>query len=189
MSTPFHAPNALNRRPGQPGDTNSNLPWYCPDRDISQNFAFVIELLGKRLEVHPDSQLAAYCREEGLDPSDLLAAYQAFCRFTMSATEVPEEGMDELLRRVGYFDTSEAARMVLMANLGTLMAGVYFSGVRLATTRGVIDPCDEMDFLVRCAQRAAVAMARPRWQRTLIAWLRRCFVGRRRIRSVVAGKL
>jgi len=155
---------------------------YNTNRDFAHNFKPIMLAVSDRLDRGMWPELQAILKKEGVTEENLGNTVSAFCRFVASAVENPKETMNECLERSGYFAESlpPAARIAFMAMLGTVVAGMFFSGAREATLGGV-GPAMDLQELREIGNRSADLMSLTRWQRFKL----RC---RSRIRLLFQGR-
>lgn len=146
--------------------TDDGTRAYSVNRDVAHNFTFVAMKVAERLETHDWTFLKEFCEHHKLSEDDLGAACQAFCLFMASATEHRGESMQACMRRCGYLDIKESAQMVFMAMLGSVMTGIFWTGVHEATISG-IGPCMRMEELLERGELCAKRLQMPRWKRRL----------------------
>lgn len=140
--------------------------WYNINRDIAYNFSHAIRLTASRLENAAWPALAKILKEKGITDEDLGRACQALCLFVASSADNPKETMWQSLTRSGWDKVPEEAQIAVMAVLGTVMIGYYWSGVREATINGV-GPAMDMDDLRSFGLQSSRLLSGPRWLRFL----------------------
>lgn len=139
---------------------------YNPNRDVAHNFSWIMTQVAARLEDGPWTPVSDYLKHSGTTTEQLGRVCQVFIHFVAGATDRPGETMIECLGRVGWFDLPEPAQVALMAYLGTVIAGVYFQGVREVTLGGE-GPCQDMAGMVEAGRLCSRLMTLPRWRRPL----------------------
>ena len=139
---------------------------YNPSRDCAHNFQAVVELVAARLEDGAWPELDSHLKENDVSMDDLGEACAAFCNFVASAAENPDEKMEEAMRRVGWFDCKPLAQAAFLAVLGTVYAGIYFTGVREATFGGV-GPASTVHEVAKAGAKFLAITRVPRWKRRL----------------------
>ena len=141
---------------------------YSPSRDIAYNFPKVAKVVAQRLENREHwPAFTAYLKafDVQTDP-DLGDACKSMIEFILK----PEEGeeMHETLDRVGWHDLTPESQFAISAQIGAVMMGMYWAGVREATLdgKGPFDLLDEND-LQQHGERAAFLLTAPRYLRWL----------------------
>jgi len=131
---------------------------YNANRDVAHNFRFVAETVAQRLSQRSwDAEKKAI----GIVPDDDMAvACVAFIRFVGDIRNV---GMEEALADSGFLNVSSAAQIAYMANLGAVVTGIYFAGIREATLGG--EATGKMDELVAAGRQCSELLHMPRWRR------------------------
>lgn len=146
---------------------------YNINRDVAHNFGDVMREVADRLESGRWPVLAEIMEHYKVSQEDLGRACEAFCVFVMSAADDRKERMGACLTRSGWYDVPEHAQVALMAILGTVMSGYYWSGAREATLGGV-GPCLTYTDLRERGNQCAKLMQIPRWRRLwgqFVAWV------------------
>lgn len=141
---------------------------YNPNRDVAHNFKAMAMEVAKRCEANTWTALAILTAEKQVTPVHLGQALQAFLTFLAIQMDDPKAGMATCLDRAGWFAVPEYARVIVMAQLGAVMLGAHWSGVRETTIGGQGPALDYQD-LAAYGREAAVLMAmsplRRRWLR------------------------
>ena len=148
---------------------------YNINRDVAHNFGDVMREVADRLEDGRWPVLAEIMEHYKISQEDLGRACEAFCIFVTSAADDRKERMGACLARSGWYDVPEHAQVALMAILGTVMSGYFWSGAREATLGGV-GPCLTYTDLRERGKQCAALMQIPRWKRLLnkfCAWVTR----------------
>lgn len=166
-------------------DDGSRL--YSVNRDVAHNFEFVVRTVADRLEDGDWGFLKEMCEQHGVTQDDLGEAARSFCLFVASATDHRGESMVAAMRRTGYYQVKEPAQVAYMAVLGTVMAGIYWTGVHEATLGGV-GPCQKMQDLIAYGELSSKRMLVPRWKRWLYKLLGRLDAIRAAIRGTKHGE-
>lgn len=137
---------------------------YAPNRDVAHNFRFVVEEVARRLAAY---RWDAYkCLTRPPSDEELGEAAKRFIEFVASAADDPHESMERALERVAFLELSYSAQLAYMATLGQVVSGIYFNGVRAATTGGV-GPCSGADIgsMIKTGRLVAEEMRVPWWRR------------------------
>ena len=148
---------------------------YSPNRDVAHNFDFVIKETADRCAAGQWAELVEYAKDKQISQEDLGRALQTLCYFVMSNTSDHRETMAQGLERSGFLGLKPAARVIVMAHLGTIVLGAHWAGVREATLNGQ-GPLLSYQNLVSYGRRLNILLRMNRFQR----WWHRT---RRRIRS------
>lgn len=139
---------------------------YNVNRDLAHNFGSAVMELANRLDDERWPFLHELCRQHKVTDEQLAKALQALCKFVRGAADDPREGMYDVLLRSGWEEVPEAAQVVIMAYLGSILSGYYFIGAREATIGGE-GPCLTYKDLAEYGHRCLEMMRRPRWRRWL----------------------
>jgi hypothetical protein len=132
---------------------------YNPNRDIAHCFGPVMMEVAGRLEDGKWKVLDDLLVEKGVSKDDLGKACEAFCKFVQSACDNKNEKMGECLERSGFWQVSELANVALCAYLGTVIAGIFWAGVREVTLGGR-GPCNELSDLQAAGARSHALMTK-----------------------------
>ena len=144
---------------------------YSPDRDVAHAFKNMVRIVAERIENDEWEIVTDIKKKYQLTDQQLGQICRSFCLFVMSSTE-QRESMSDCLTRSGWFEQPEAAQLIYMALLGTVVSGYFFAGVREARCLGD-DPVLTGDDLRAIGNQCARAMAIPRWRRGLTLWWQR----------------
>lgn len=148
---------------------------YNINRDVAHNFGDVMREVAARLEDGRWPVLNEIMAHYKVSQEDLGKACEAYCIFVMSAADDRKERMGACLTRSGWYDVPEHAQVALMAILGTVLSGYFWSGAREATLGGV-GPCLTYTDLRERGRQCATLMQIPRWKRLwgkFCAWVTR----------------
>jgi hypothetical protein len=145
--------------------------FYNPNRDVAHCFAEVARETAARLEDERWEVIHKLGEQHQITQEDLGLACKAFCEF-VTADFRKGESMLACLERVGWFEVKPEAQLFYLGVLGTVVAGVFFAGVREATLGGVGPLLSCQDLRQRGAE-CARAMTMPRWRRRLAGVRRR----------------
>ncbi len=142
---------------------------YNTNRDLAHCFADVARETAARLEDGRWAALRDLLKEKGVTDEQLGVACQAACLFVVSSTENPKEKMGECLLRAGFWDGPELANIAYMAILGTVVMGMFWSGVHEVTLggQGPTMTCQDLRELGKLCHEK---MTMPRWKRKLLGW-------------------
>jgi hypothetical protein len=106
-----------------------------------------------------------YLFKNNVQTDDLNEVMLALCAFTQSCLELPEETVDECLRRSGFQACRQEAVMAYLAALGSVVLGGVFSGRRMAYLgEGTINHPYSM---MTAARRFIKLSGLPPWRRKL----------------------
>jgi hypothetical protein len=139
---------------------------YDANRDVAHNFPAVIREVFHRIQHRRWEALDALLEARKVSDIELGAAVDVLAKFVSGAVDNPKEDMQDVLKRVGWFDLSDEAHVAVMATVGTVMLGIFFHGAREATLGGE-GPCSNLDELVARGREAHLLMTTPRWRRPL----------------------
>ena len=137
---------------------------YAPNRDVAHNFPFVIEKVFNDIVNFRWYCANKYMDEHKITADDAVKAVDAFVTFMRSAVDNPNEDMVSCLERSGWFSVSDAMQLVLMANIGRVMTGIFFNGAREATLGGE-GPCQHMQDLIAAGELSMKLLRMTSWQR------------------------
>ena len=149
----------------------SKDPYYTPSRDITQFFPDLVKMVAILLEAEVCGPLHDWCKASGVTMDDLGEAAGAYCRFMNLAHEVPEESVEEGLRRAGWFKVKPEAQVAYMYYVGTVTTGTFHRGIRDITELGGSASVSVMQ-LRWAAKRAALVCSMSSWQRFVYRWFR-----------------
>jgi hypothetical protein len=138
--------------------------FYNTSRDVAHCFAAIAEEVAGRLEDGRWPVLQKYLDDHGITDEQLGEACAAFCQFVVSTCDNPEEGMGDLLHRVGWHSVPEPAQVAVCSILGTVMMGCFFRGARDVTI-GFEGPCADLRNLAEAGREAHEWLTMPRWKR------------------------
>jgi hypothetical protein len=141
----------------------SDLRRYSTDRDVAHNFPSVARLVADRLtEGNFPDFLDGYLRVTGTTNGDLCSAMAAYTRFFTVCMDPDVTDVRMALDQAGWFDVPLPAQLAVCAALGQVMTGVYWQGIRDASTLGSGPP-----IVVRELVMAGELLLRPRpfWRR------------------------
>lgn len=139
---------------------------YSVNRDIAHNFDFVVQEVARCVEEGRWPALTALAAAHKVADETLGKCCQALCRFVGVQADNPKESMAACLARCGFLDLPEAARVVVMAYLGTVTLGIHHRGVREATLNGA-GPADTYKRLRWHGRRMVLLMRMSRTRRWL----------------------
>jgi hypothetical protein len=142
--------------------------YYNVSRDLAHCFGPMLEKVADRLEKGHWPLLAEFAREKGVTQDDLGEALRAYAEFVIRSCENPDENMEDVLRRVGWFEINRHALIVLNATVGVTIMGMVFTSYRDATIGGE-GPALQYAELVAGAENAFNAMHIP-WYRRFYLW-------------------
>lgn len=142
---------------------------YNPGRDVAHCFKAVVLEVANRLENARWAPVREYLADRAVSDEALGAACEAFTLFVATSVADKDETMEECLRRVGWFAVPEAAQVAYMAYLGTVMSGLFYSGVREATLGGE-GPVSDSRALAAAGAESHRLMAYPHSLRGLVRW-------------------
>lgn len=144
-----------NKASRPPGTLNARLSQQDPrlynvSRDVAHAFGDMMRVVASRLEsLDRWPVLKAFIEENDITEDQLGEACAAFIRFTGGACDDPKEEMGDVLRRSGWYDRDkvpEEAHIAIMAMLGTVISGYFFTGAREVTMENQ-GPCSTMQDL------------------------------------------
>lgn len=139
---------------------------YNVNRDVAHCFGSLVEEVAGRLEDGNWKHLQDLLNERGVTDEQLGEACKAFLLFVAGAADDPKESMSAAMVRSGWFDVSEDAHIAFMALLGTVMSGVFWTGIKEATLGGE-GPCQSLQHLRERGREAHRLLTMPRWKRKL----------------------
>ncbi len=109
---------------------------YAPARDIVYIMPDIARVAADRLEDRRFEAMHSWLDAEDITLDDLGEACGAFCRFMTTAHENPDESMDDVLKRAGWYDVKPPARVAWTFYTGAQLTGMFFNGVRNALLEG-----------------------------------------------------
>ena len=136
--------------------------FYSPTRDVAHNFQYVVREAAARLEDGRWRQLHELLGGSGLTEEQLAVALDRFCVFVDRS--VQDKRMTDSLLISGFADVPDAAQIALMATIGAIMSGIYWSGVHEATIGGQ-GPAQTYGDLREVGRRCYLLVTMPRWRR------------------------
>lgn len=139
---------------------------YNCNRDVAHNFRPIMEILAARIEDGVWDELKTVMEFLGLSHDELGEAVVALIQFVRSSTENPREDMRDCLERSGFLRMRAEAQVAVAAQLGQILLGVHFAGVREATLGGV-GPGMDLQQLAETAQRLSQYLSWSPWRRRL----------------------
>lgn len=139
---------------------------YSPGRDVAHNFGPLMMEVADRLEGKKWQPLVDLATEKGVSEEELGRTIQGLLLFVESHIDHKKESMANGLARSGFLDRQDYAKVIVMAQLGVVMLGVHWAGVREATLGGV-GPADNYKGLRWYGRRSALLMKMPLWHRRL----------------------
>jgi len=152
----------------RPGPKQHDPRLYSPQRDIAHTFPFMFRVIARRMNAdclyEPMKKL---CEARGVDKADIAQATVSLVHFLRSAAERPGEEMEALLDRCGFLDTPPEAQATIVAEIGLITLGSYFTGVREASL-GDADPASACYGLESEVRRFYKLFHLPRWRRRLV---------------------
>jgi hypothetical protein len=160
---------------------------YSVARDVAHNFGYITKEVADRIEDRRWGPLQALLDEKGITLDQLGAACESFCKYLVSACEIPKESMGECLQRSGFYDVPDLAQIAYMAYLGTVVAGVQWLGVRQATVKNsrlAYCPVEAYGDLVEAGRQCHRFIVMSRWRR----WLYKIGYALRRAWRALFGK-
>lgn len=157
---------------------------YNANRDVAHCFATAVTVVAARLEDAQWPAIEEYLKANGVSDDELGEACAAFIRFIQGSSDNPKEKMADVLCRAGWMDVHDVAQVAYMATLGTVMAGIFFHGVREATVTGFEGPLAKLGDLQAAGSRASKLLSMPRWKRPLV----KLAAASRRIANAVRNK-
>lgn len=138
---------------------------YNPSRDVAHHFVDVAKMVIAKIE-QPGQwpSLARHIDECDLTDEELGIACKAFVDYVASVVDHPNEKMHDALHRCGWNSVSEDAMFAVMAVLGSISMGIYWTGAREATLNDE-GPGITARELTADAKEIADIMTAPRWRR------------------------
>jgi len=137
---------------------------YSPYRDVAHNFRSVVTEVAGRLEDKRWPALAELLQGQKVTDDELGEACKAFCDFVSSAVDTKGERMEAALLRTGWFNVRGPAQVAYLSVLGTVMMGIYWTGVHEATIKGK-GPALDFGELRAAGARCSRLLTVPRWRR------------------------
>ena len=146
--------------------------FYSANRDVAHNFKYVAKVVAAKLQYAEHwPVLNEHLKAHNVTLDELGDACRAFIMFVATSVGDPTEDMAGTLKRVGWEDVRDEARMALMAVLGTTMLGMYWAGARDATMGGD-GPCASVDALVEAGEESFLLITKPKPFRRIRNWWR-----------------
>ncbi len=108
----------------------SNDPMYNPGRDLAYTYPKAVEEVAKRFNDHRWQALEDLVAKDGVTFDQLCDALDCYICFLNAAHSSPSESMGDVLKRVGWLDQPEAAKIAIGAMLGTVVTGQLFYAIR-----------------------------------------------------------
>jgi len=151
---------------------------YAPARDLAYCWADICKDVARRLEANWFKPLHAWLDKAGVTDEELGEACRAHCQYLVSAHIEPDENIEAVLRRAGWFAVRPEAQIAYMFYLGQCTSGMFFGAIRDVLQLGdeTLTPVRQ---LATYSRRARLVMSMPRWKRWLYFLFRPC---RRRLR-------
>jgi len=139
---------------------------YRPERDVAHNFGSIAMVVAQRLEELENTPgvLSDFKKHFQITDDELGEACAAFCKFVVSASDPKSKSMAQSLEESGWFAVKEPAQFLYVALLGTVISGVYWSGVREASIANY-NPCENYKELAEHGVRISRIMTMPKWKR------------------------
>lgn len=147
---------------------------YRPERDVAHNFGSIAMAVAHRLEELENNPgvLAEFKKHFKVTDDQLGEACAAFCKFVASAADPSSKTMAQSLDKSNWFAVNEPAQFLYMALLGTVISGVYWTGVREASIANY-SPCENYQELAKHGIETSRLMTIPRWRRGItVVWHR-----------------
>lgn len=147
----------------------SSDPLYAPARDVVYLFPNIINKANALLEDACDPNVQALLDQHQITLDDLGEVAGAFCRFMNGAHENPEESVEDVLRRCGWFETKPVARVAYMYHIGTCTGATFFRGIRDVVSLGerTLASIEQIQWTVK---RVILLARMGRWQRWFYRW-------------------
>lgn len=154
---------------------------YAPARDVVWMLPHIIKNAATRMEEKRFKTLHDLLEEKGVKPEELAKAVDTFVALMQQAPQQSSGDLVEALRKAGWFDIRDEARIAFIFYIGAQLMGTMWVGVRDASVGGD-EALENVERLCGLGDRVAQALTTSKWRRIL-----RCFLGG--IRRWLARKL
>ena len=133
---------------------------YSPDRDLAHNFGSIFQHVCHLLQEKHGywKPIQEYIKAKQVDGEQLAKGLKALQTFITTAAQYPSETIADVAKRSGWDEVTGPAQMAIMAVLGGVMCGAYFSCVRDATL-GSLDPVDNQGDMINACDKAAAILS------------------------------
>jgi hypothetical protein len=143
---------------------------YNPHRDLAYGNASLLKHAEKITLSRRWKKLNEMQDKENVTEEDLANAWKAVALFMNEAQEDFETPVQDLLKKVGWFDVNDAAQVAVCAAIGRIMIGAFHTAIQ-ETTRNDAVPALTNEEIAERAYQLHQALS-PAWWEKGLTWIR-----------------